>query len=197
MVQLSCCSCMQLCNPWLGLCHCRAAPRLWAGWFLLHLVLAGTCVLEGSGRSNLCPVHVFLWELGFLFTSIAQKVWMWWIFFVFIKMSSYNSGQHDWKIVKFCLVGIVWKTWCSSFCVQVMQNIKLWLLWNCSAGNTFSRQLLRFLLCFCHFVKICKLQLQPFEGKKFSAEVYWVWKVWFIFRNAKLKLAQHEERTGF
>lgn len=156
----------------------------------------------GMGR-DLCPwgkwqVESCACSLGVRsFTHFCSTESLNVVNFVFIKMSSCNSGQQDWKIVKFCSDGVVWKNWRSCFCVQVMQNIKLWLLWNCFAGNTFSRQLLHFLSCFCHFVKICKLQLQPFEGKKLSAEVYWVWKVWLIFRNAKLKLAQHEDRAGF
>lgn len=111
-------------------------------------------------------------------------------------MNSCNSGQSDWKRVKFCSVGVAWKTWGFwTVGVQSMQHNIPWTWWNCSAGNTFSRYLLHFLLGFCHFVKIRKLQLQPFEGKKkLSTKVYWMWKVWFICRNAKLKLAQQEEK---
>lgn len=111
-------------------------------------------------------------------------------------MNSCNSEQSDWKIVKFCSVGVAWKTrgfW--TVCVQGMQHNIPWTWWNCSAGNTSSRHLLHFLLGFCHFVKKYTLQLQPFEGrKKLSTKVYWMWKGWFICRNAKLKLAQQEEK---
>lgn len=107
-------------------------------------------------------------------------------------MYSWNSGQNDWKVI---LVGRAWQTWALwTVCVQGMQHNVPWLWWNCSAGNSFSRHLLLFLLCFCRFVKIQhklmlkhKLQLQLFKGmKKLSAKVYWMWKVWFICRNAKL-----------
>lgn len=109
-------------------------------------------------------------------------------------MNGCNSGQNDGKIVKFCLVGVAWKTWFFwTVRVQGLQHNIPWLRWNSSTGNTFSRHLLHFLLCFHHFVKKYKLQWQLFEGrKKLSAKVYWVWKVWFICRNAGLKLAQHD-----